>query len=203
VVGEFKTQEAFDRDLPSEGEEEEQGSRSLTYKQFLWERKTVSTMFGRYYEGTRSPSAGIVPAQGGSGRGSAFTYQFNAEKGGWNYGWASNKHKTKDWHVFQVSVYVLTTSGSPDSEADGDSEDGGRMEEEEEEKGEGEGVSPHASFSLVLRTASPPFRILSARRYEPYLFTHFFLLCTFVASTFYLPISSSRLFYCSCDVMSF
>lgn len=162
VVGEFRTQQAFAADLQTSR------SHTLSLKQFLWERKTVSTMFGRFYEGTRVRLQDQPSAAGGGA--SSFRYQFNAELAGWNYGWQSNKHKTKDWHVFQVSVYVLdlTTGGIEDEE---DGQDG-----QDEDTDSPVRFSPstdredhctqdsHEHFSLLMRTATPPFRILSARR---------------------------------------
>lgn len=157
VVGEFRTQHAFSADL--------QTSRphTLSLKQFLWERKTVSTMFGRYYEGTRLRTKDQPPAARGGA--ASFHFQFNAELAGWNYGWQSNKHKTKDWHVFQVSVYVLDlTAGGSDNEEDGDDTDthvsSSTSTDSEAHRTQGR----HELFALLMRTSTPPFRILSARR---------------------------------------
>ena len=150
----------------------------LRYQLFLRERKTISSMFGRFYEGTRV-SDGEGGAEGGRGSRAEcqqpqceYEYQFNAELAGWNYGWQSNKHKTKDWHVFQISVYVLPSPAGSGS-GSGCERRQDRMEEEGEDEGSAAaavgGVAPQDSFSLLLRTCTPPFRILSARRCGAYL----------------------------------
>jgi hypothetical protein len=182
VVGEFRTEEQFRAGLRSE-------LLILPRSVFLWDRKTPATMFGRFYEGSRVVdsigSAGYkraaAPGSASSSSSSSvcYNYQFNAELAGWNYGWQSNKHKTRDWHVFQISVYVLgaaasagggsAASGSTaDKDVDKEEEHEEATEEEEHEEGAGAGAGgegeEEGTFSLVLRTASSPFRILSARR---------------------------------------
>ena len=145
VIGEFMTQELFLSEL------EGRMSHTLHFDHFVKERKTISSMFGRFYEGVLVPSR-LHHVKDCSK--SVFTYQFNAELAGWNYGWQSNKHKTKDWHVFQISVYFISTSRIGNcllSCKKGLAHLNGSSVSEE-------------SFSLILRSASPQFRILSARR---------------------------------------
>jgi hypothetical protein len=200
LVGEFRSEEDFARDLlplphththtetqECSGMSPSSPAHTLSLTEFLSERKTIATMFGRYYEGKRCSdddnececvSEGVREEQGGTSKGGtcndttvSIKYKFNPELAGWNYGWQSNKHKTKHWHVFQISVYALDACTSTRTSTSTSKRGGG-----------GDGVSSAATatatasatatatasserFSLILRTSTSPFRILAARRY--------------------------------------